>query len=89
MVGMRRVLPVIACFVLCLPAACRADGGTVLDIEGGGVLSGYNDVRIPGSTGTLFSLVDDLETGLVLDALFESTPDLLRGLMRGAWERQD
>jgi hypothetical protein len=25
------------------------------------VFSGYNDVRIPGDTGTLFSLVDDLE----------------------------
>ena len=27
-----------------------------LDIETGGVFSGYNDVRSPGTTGTLFSL---------------------------------
>jgi len=31
-----------------------------LDIETGGVFSGYNDVRIPGEGGTLFSLSDEL-----------------------------
>lgn len=29
------------------------------DIEAGPVFSGYNDVRIPGDTGTLFSLTED------------------------------
>lgn len=33
-----------------------------LDIESGVVGSGYNDVRIPGDTGTKFSLSDDLST---------------------------
>ncbi len=32
-----------------------------LDIETGGVFSGYNDVRIPGKGGTLFSLSEELE----------------------------
>ncbi|KPL18278.1 MAG: hypothetical protein AMJ92_08745, partial [candidate division Zixibacteria bacterium SM23_81] len=32
-----------------------------LDIESGLVLAGYNDVRIPGDTGTLLSLSEELE----------------------------
>ncbi|NNJ51549.1 MAG: hypothetical protein HKP17_00020, partial [Ignavibacteriaceae bacterium] len=32
-----------------------------LDIETGAVFSGYNDVRIPGNGGTLFSLSEELE----------------------------
>ena len=32
-----------------------------LDIETGAVFSGYNDVRIPGDGGTLFSLSEELE----------------------------
>jgi hypothetical protein len=32
-----------------------------IDVEGGAVFTGYNNVRIPGNTGTLFSLKDDLE----------------------------
>lgn len=31
-----------------------------LDLESGAVFSGYNDVRIPGKGGTLFSLSEDL-----------------------------
>jgi hypothetical protein len=31
-----------------------------VDVEAGPVFSGYNDVRIPGDTGTLFSLTDTL-----------------------------
>jgi len=31
-----------------------------LDLESGGVFSGYNDVRIPGDGGTLFSLSEEL-----------------------------
>lgn len=31
-----------------------------LDVESGVVIAGYNDVRIPGDQGTLFSLTDDL-----------------------------
>lgn len=33
-----------------------------LDVESGFVFSGYNDVRIPGDGGTLFSLSEELET---------------------------
>ena len=32
-----------------------------VDVETGLVFSGYNDVRIPGDTGTLFSLSEDLD----------------------------
>jgi hypothetical protein len=31
-----------------------------VDIEAGPVFSGYNNVQIPGDTGTLFSLTEDL-----------------------------
>ncbi|MBK6355095.1 MAG: hypothetical protein IPF46_17325 [Saprospiraceae bacterium] len=33
----------------------------VVDFETGSVFTGYNDVRIPGDSGTLFSLKDDLK----------------------------
>jgi hypothetical protein len=33
-----------------------------LDFENGLAMSGYNDVQIPGDTGTRFSLTDDLKT---------------------------
>jgi len=33
-----------------------------IDIESGAIFTGYNDVRIPGDEGTLFSLKDDLKT---------------------------
>ena len=33
-----------------------------VDIENGAALSGYNDVRIPGNTGTTFSMTDDLSS---------------------------
>jgi hypothetical protein len=32
-----------------------------IDFENGAVFSGYNDVRIPGDTGTTFSLTEDLK----------------------------
>jgi hypothetical protein len=41
---------------LVAPAAAR----WYVDLEAGPVFSGYNDVRIPGNTGTLFSLTEDL-----------------------------
>ena len=34
----------------------------VLDIETGAVFSGYNDIRIPGDEGTLFSLSEELKS---------------------------
>lgn len=37
-----------------------ATAQAVIDFETGAVFTGYNDVRIPGDQGTLFSLKDDL-----------------------------
>lgn len=49
-----------ACLVLSLATAESGSRFTV-DLESGIVSSGYNDVRIPGDTGTEFSLSDDLD----------------------------
>lgn len=48
-----------AVLILLLPIACRAD--VRFEAESGAAFAGYNDVRIPGTTGTEFSLTDDLE----------------------------
>jgi len=45
-----------------LLAFSSAEAKWFLDIETGLVSSGYNDVRIPGDTGTAFSLSEDLQT---------------------------
>ncbi len=42
-------------------AAAPASARPFADLEAGMVFSGYNDIRIPGDTGTKFSLHDDLE----------------------------
>jgi len=34
----------------------------LVDVETGSVMTGYNDIRIPGDLGTLFSLKDDLKS---------------------------
>jgi len=44
------------------PAGARAEVVPWVDVETGGVWSGYNDVRIPGDVGTTFSLSEDLST---------------------------
>lgn len=49
-----------ACLLILLPASALC--AVHFDIESGLVWSGYNDVRIPGDTGTLFSLSKDLAT---------------------------
>jgi opacity protein-like surface antigen len=41
-------------------AASEAGAQLRVDVESGVVSAGYNDVRIPGDTGTLFSLSEDL-----------------------------
>jgi hypothetical protein len=41
---------------LLLPAAAAAEVRPFADVESGWAIPGYNDVRIPGDTGTLFSL---------------------------------
>jgi hypothetical protein len=49
------------CLALGLPSAESASR-FFLDLESGMVYSGYNDVRIPGDTGTEFSLSEDLDS---------------------------
>jgi len=44
--------------LLCWASSIKAQA--LIDFETGAVLTGYNDVRIPGDQGTLFSLKDDL-----------------------------
>lgn len=39
----------------------QVNAQVIIDVESGIVSSGYNDVRIPGDQGTLFSLKDDLK----------------------------
>jgi hypothetical protein len=64
---------VVACCLIILPAA--AVGQVTLDVESGLAASGYNDVRIPGDTGTDFSLSEDLsaESGAYFRARLEYT----------------
>ncbi len=49
-----------AALLASLAASASAQGRWRIDFENGAAISGYNDVRIPGDTGTLFSLTDDL-----------------------------
>jgi hypothetical protein len=50
------------CMFLCVSLFCGPlHAGFTVDLESGAVFSGYNDVRIPGDTGTLFSLSEDLD----------------------------
>ena len=46
--------------LLTLPCEAQAQDRWRFDFENGAAISGYNDVRIPGDTGTAFSLTDDL-----------------------------
>jgi hypothetical protein len=47
---------------VCLASTSAAFGQFGFDVETGGVFPGYNDVRIPGKGGTLFSLTNELKT---------------------------
>ena len=44
------------------PLQAKSSPRWFVDFESGSVFPGYNDVRIPGNSGTLFSLTDDLAT---------------------------
>jgi hypothetical protein len=52
--------------LLVLALAAPAVARWSVDLEAGPVFSGYNDVRIPGDTGTLFSLTEDLHARTAL-----------------------
>ena len=43
-------------------AEARAQERWRVDVENGAAISGYNDVGIPGNTGTRFSMTDDLKS---------------------------
>jgi hypothetical protein len=53
------IISTLIAFVL-LSWASSARAQALLDLESGLVFTGYNNVRIPGDEGTLFSLKDDL-----------------------------
>ena len=48
---------IIAYLLFFLPSA---KAQLSIDVEGGAVIAGYNDVRVPGDQGSLFSLTNDL-----------------------------
>ncbi len=58
--GMVPLLLLAGGLLVAVPPAARAQ--LWVDLEGGAVFSGYNDVRIPGEGGTKFSFHDELET---------------------------
>ena len=51
----------IICVIIVLFSYSLGFSQLSLDLETGMIFSGYNDVRIPGDTGTLFSLSEDLD----------------------------
>lgn len=56
---MKRLIVVVCFLGTGFPLAARAQN--VLDLEAGYVIPGYNDVAIPGDSGTRFSLTEDLD----------------------------
>ncbi len=48
-------------FIIFIFTASVAFAQFTIDVESGAVFSGYNDVRIPGDTGTRFSLSEELK----------------------------
>jgi hypothetical protein len=61
--GMKKLalaLPLLVLLILVLNSP--GFGEWFFDFENGLALSGYNDAKIPGDTGTLFSLSEDLKT---------------------------
>jgi len=58
---MNKSIVIIALLLLTL-MALPLQAKFEIDLESGGVFSGYNDVRIPGDAGTLFSLSEATES---------------------------
>lgn len=52
----------LSAFIMTILGSAAATGQFFLDLETGIASTGYNDVRIPGNTGTPFSLKDDLDS---------------------------
>ena len=62
----RRAAFVLAMVAASLALSARPAAGKVarwrLDLENGAVFSGYNNIAVPGDTGTRFSLSRDFKT---------------------------
>lgn len=54
-------LIILSAILAPFPTPCRAML-RFIDVESGWAFAGYNDVRVPGDSGTKFSLTDDLRT---------------------------
>ncbi len=50
----------ILCIFISIFTSSIVNAQAIIDVESGGVFSGYNDVQIPGNTGSSFSLKNDL-----------------------------
>ena len=60
---MRAMAAVLAFgLVAAAPAAVAAQGRWAIDFENGAAISGYNDARIPGDSGTLFSFTENIQS---------------------------
>jgi hypothetical protein len=59
-----RLILILAVVLACSPvASAGAQNRWSLDLENGAAISGYNNARIPGDSGTLFSFTTDLASG--------------------------
>jgi len=58
---MKRFTLIVLFFSGCLFFTGTANAQLFFDVESGYVFNGYNDVQIPGDTGTRFSLTEDLK----------------------------
>lgn len=59
---MRTFVGLAAVIIIQVLAVASVQADWSVDIESGVAYNGYNDVRIPGNTGTKFSLSDELES---------------------------
>jgi len=73
---MKTAYLVIATTVCLLGTAVSTQAGWSVEVESGAALNGYNDVRIPGNTGTDFSLTDDLTSDATAYFRGRATVDL-------------
>lgn len=60
-VEMKKINFIILILILFFFLSWASKAQPLMDVETGLVIPGYNDVRIPGNQGTLFSLKDDLK----------------------------
>ena len=59
---MKTIICSISILFLICSSVLSVKAQALIDMESGFVFTGYNDVRIPGDQGTLFSLKDDLQS---------------------------